>query len=105
MIYELIHPDDLTPPSAWSRRGTHGIPEVQLTTCRLRHKDGRYLWVEGATRFVRDPDSGDVLEVHSTPRDVTKRVEAEAALRLSEERFHPRDACDQRCDPRLGPAD
>lgn len=86
-IYELIHPDDLI-AVAGAGEALMESPEVQLTTCRLRHKDGRYLWVEGASRIVRDPDTKAILEIHSASRDVTKRVEAEAALRLSEERFH-----------------
>ncbi|WP_406699128.1 EAL domain-containing protein [Singulisphaera sp. Ch08] len=86
-IYDLIHPEDLT-AVAGAGEALMASPEVQLATCRLRHKDGRYLWVEGATRFVRDPHSGAILEVHGASRDVTERVRAEAALRLSEERYH-----------------
>ena|GEM_PF-2015065 len=86
-IYELIHPEDLITIEGASQTLMES-PEVHLTTCRLRHKDGRYLWVEGATRLVRDTGTGAILEVHSASRDVTERVRAEAALRLSEERFH-----------------
>ena len=86
-IYELIHPDDM-PAIAESAAALQASSEIQLHACRLRHKDGHYLWVEGSNRALHDPTTGEILEVHCASRDVTERIRAEEALRLSEERFH-----------------
>ncbi len=85
-VYDLIHPDDL---AATARVGEALLssPEAQMSTCRLRHKDGRYVWVEGALRAVLDPLTGAIAEVHCASRDVTERVRAEAELRESETRL------------------
>lgn len=48
---------------------------------------GRRRWMQWRDRPVFD-DSGRLVEVQSAGRDITERVEAENALKLSEERFH-----------------
>ncbi|MDG3005467.1 putative bifunctional diguanylate cyclase/phosphodiesterase [Paludisphaera mucosa] len=78
-IYELIHPDDLA-AVARSGEALRASPGAQLQSCRLRHKDGRYLWIEGSTQAILDPDTGAFLEVRCSSRDVTERVRAEEKL-------------------------
>ncbi|WPD44468.1 PAS domain S-box protein [Pseudomonas aeruginosa] len=50
-------------------------------TYRLRHRDGRYLWFETASRSIRETYTGHVMEVVSVFRDITARVQAEEGLR------------------------
>ena len=80
-----IHPEDLRRitdlPENWER------PDTTTRTLRYRHKDGHYIWVESTTKAVRDPRSGEVIELHNTSRDVTARMIAQDALRESEERY------------------
>ena len=52
-------------------------------TFRIRCKDGRYIWFETTSRSVRDPATDQVVEIHCSSRDVTKRKHAEEALRAS----------------------
>jgi len=53
---------------------------------RVRRRDGSWAWCDSTSRTVVDPTSGE-LEIRSSTRDVTARVEAERELAASEERF------------------
>ncbi len=81
-----IHRDDLQDNMPF-RPGATDLPDQWRTTLRYRHKDGRWVWLESTNRPARDPQTGAMLEVHSTSRDVTARIEAEEQLRASESRY------------------
>ena len=80
--YDLFHPDDVD-----AIRATHDAllvsPEPSAITYRLRRKDGTYRWVETTARSIRDPVIGEVRELQTTTRDVTRRMEAEARFRTA----------------------
>ncbi|MBI5289295.1 MAG: PAS domain S-box protein, partial [Chloroflexi bacterium] len=61
--------------------------EAFRTTFPLRHKDGRTVWMEAINRVIRDPATGEIVEIHASSRDVTTRKAAEDELRESEARF------------------
>lgn len=46
---------------------------------RVRHKDGRWIWIEGNPSLIRD-EAGEPVEFVDVSRDVTERVELEARL-------------------------
>lgn len=46
-------------------------------TFRIRHRDGRYLWFETASRAIRETYTGAVVEVVSISRNITRRVQVE----------------------------
>lgn len=48
------------------------------------HKDGHLVWLENLVRGIRDA-SGNVVALHGVSRDITKRKEAEDALRKAYE--------------------
>ena len=52
----------------------------QVMRYRLRHGDGRWVWVETSARVVQGTGDGAVREVQTSTRDVTERVEAEQRL-------------------------
>ncbi|MFW6061164.1 MAG: PAS domain-containing sensor histidine kinase, partial [Phycisphaeraceae bacterium] len=79
--YEFFHPDDVDRVQA-SHTKVVQWPEANRIEYRLRRKDGSYIWLETVARAVRAADSGQVLEIHTTSRDVTARHEAEEQLRL-----------------------
>jgi diguanylate cyclase (GGDEF)-like protein/PAS domain S-box-containing protein len=60
---------------------------VVAVTHRMRHGDGRWLWVETLLRAIRDPETGALLEVQGSTRDVSARRETERRLREAENRF------------------
>lgn len=53
---------------------------------RLRHRDGRELWVITTAHFIYDAQ-GNVIGVEGTTRDNTRQREAEQALRLAAKVF------------------
>jgi diguanylate cyclase (GGDEF)-like protein/PAS domain S-box-containing protein len=90
---ETIHPDDLSVleqlDECLRRPGAQTV-----LTMRCRHADGRWRWIESSVRNLLDhPQIGGLISIF---RDVTDRVEAEAAQRESEARLravleHSRD--------------
>jgi PAS domain S-box-containing protein len=78
--FDLIHPEDAEPV----RRLQQELVEQPLTrsavTCRLRRKDGTYIWSESSLRIIRDPVTQEVVEAINICRDITERKRAEAAM-------------------------
>lgn len=75
----LVHPDDRdTLRDALYLPLSRGIP-VHGVTLRLRHPDGRELWVETHAQPVVD-DEGRVVNLVSSSRDVTERKRIEERL-------------------------
>lgn len=87
----IVHPDDHDLPRLLRERllvTAPGTPSERLGPflSRFRHRRDHHVWVECLIVIVRDPDTGEVQDCVLTARDVHARVEAEAALRVSEER-------------------
>jgi len=74
----LLHPDDQRSAADAFNGLEPGSPPVSLIH-RIRHRDGRFLWVEASMRPARD-DSG-AFTVVAAVRDVTER-------KLYEEQLH-----------------
>lgn len=83
-VQSLFHPQDrqqslLQASQALEQDG------YQTMTCRVRHRDGRDLWFEIASRAIRETYTGAVVEIVSVSRDITVRIEAqENRRRLAE---------------------
>jgi PAS domain S-box-containing protein len=84
--YELIHRDDFDEVTR-VHGALLGTSETYTLTLRMRRKDDTVIWFETTTRTVRNPWTGEVVEIHCSSRDASQRKEAEEALRESEERF------------------
>jgi diguanylate cyclase (GGDEF)-like protein/PAS domain S-box-containing protein len=73
----FVHPDDrdrlVSAHVALLRSG-----DVSTVRYRMAHRDGRWVWVETVIRPVRA--DGRVLELQSSTRDITARVESEQRL-------------------------
>jgi two-component system, cell cycle sensor histidine kinase and response regulator CckA len=80
-----IHPDDIPRVKAWFDECLANPGKPITTIARIRHKDGSWRTLEGVlTNLLHDPQ---VRGIVANYRDITKRIEAERALRESEEKF------------------
>ena len=83
-VQSLFHPQDRRQSL---QQAAHALEQdgYQTMTCRVRHRDGRYLWFEIASRAIRETYTGAVVEIVSVSRDITVRIEAqENRRRLAE---------------------
>ena len=79
LLAELVHPVDLA--EARARARDHVIAEP--VTARMRHRDGRWVLVEGVTTPIRD-ESGEMKLKLVIARDVTERERLQEQLRQSQ---------------------
>ncbi|MHB8301522.1 MAG: bifunctional diguanylate cyclase/phosphodiesterase [Acidobacteriaceae bacterium] len=79
---DFLHPDDIGPFRRLLQEMLHG-EERRTFRYRTRHKDGRYLWMEGHTRMLRDDVTGVPNAYVANIRDISERVEAEQKLEAS----------------------
>lgn len=80
-VFEVLHPDDIARVSESIMESARSLTTWRATY-RVRLSDGRTIWVEGESSPQQLPD-GSILW-HGNIREVTERVNAEAALRDSE---------------------
>ncbi|WP_309087185.1 ATP-binding protein [Phenylobacterium sp.] len=78
--FEMVHPDDRGEFAQAHLDMISGRRAPGTPICyRVRHKDGRWVWVEGNPSLVRD-EAGGPVEFVDVSRDVTERVELETRL-------------------------
>ena len=81
---DFVHPDDHRRRMAVHRHP--GTVQALADEVRCRRADGDLLWVSSRMRDVRD-DTGRLLKVVVSLRDVHKQVQARQAMVASEERY------------------
>jgi diguanylate cyclase (GGDEF)-like protein/PAS domain S-box-containing protein len=75
---DLIHPDDLEHAIEMALRLRAGSPLA--FEMRLRRGDGSYVWVSNSSSPVIDPETGRLVEIRASLRDITDRKQLEAEL-------------------------
>ena len=83
--YGLIHPEDLLGVQAGLKVARESRSEFWSDQYRFRRKDGSYATVEDRAVISRNAD-GCAIRMLGAMQDISERVQAEAALRASEER-------------------
>ena len=82
----LVHQEDMEETAA-RRAEVLASDDITTSVFRFPHKDGHFLWMESKSRSIRDPQTGEVLQINLAARDITARKQAEDDVRESEERF------------------
>ena len=87
--FNYIHPDDVEPLRQTNLAQILEGPEAQprLTSYRLRHRDGHWVWLEGKPSFTFDPETGAPVGMITVIRDVTAQKAADEAIHNSETRY------------------
>lgn len=83
----LAHPDDLQRSNEMLQRHFAGELAYYDIECRMRHKDGRWVWVHDRGRVVSWTADGKPILMSGTHADITEQKQAEAALRASEQQY------------------
>ncbi len=84
--HKRIHPDDVQNVMAAVAAHFAGQTPVFAEEYRVRHKDGRWIWILDRGIAKRDAE-GRVVRMAGSETDITERKHAEQALRQSEARF------------------
>ncbi len=83
----LAHPDDLEESGRALQAHFDGTTEFYDVRCRMRHKDGHWVWVHDRGRLVSRTPEGEPLLMAGTHADISEQVGAQHALRQSEARL------------------
>jgi PAS domain S-box-containing protein len=83
----LVHPDDLEESASLLNRHFSGELPYYDFECRVRHKNGHWVWVHDRGRVISWTGDRQPFMMFGTHMDITQRKLAEKALRESEERF------------------
>ena len=84
---EHAHPEDLIESNDLVMRHIQGLDPYYEITVRMRHKDGRWVWVRDRGMIVeREPD-GQPIRMVGTHTDVTDEAEAARIVAESQRRF------------------
>ena len=76
----VAHPDDAPRLSLVFQTLMSGRADRQSIISRIRHRDGRWIWVEAQFRALRDPESGAATGIIGSLRDVSARKIVEDEL-------------------------
>ncbi len=80
----LTHPDDLDRVRQAADDHAAGLSDSFDVQARMRHRDGRWLWVRERGRIVERSAEGRPLRMTGTLEDTTAQVEARQALEISD---------------------
>jgi PAS domain S-box-containing protein len=79
-VAEYIHPDDDPEAKLVYARILHQ-PTANITyTCRVRRKNGQYIWLESTLRNVFEETESGSVEIQVSSRDITQRKKGELDL-------------------------
>ncbi len=80
---EFIHPEDMA--GMCQAHASFAEPlHIDTLSCRMRRKDGSYIWFETTSKAIPEPGRPDGVEVIAVSRDITARRLAAEKLQASE---------------------
>jgi diguanylate cyclase (GGDEF)-like protein/PAS domain S-box-containing protein len=84
---ELAHPDDLEKSNKAIQACFSGEAEFYDVECRMRHKNGDWVWVLDRGKLFSRTDAGEPLMMYGTHLDISEQKKREEKLRKSEQAF------------------
>lgn len=84
---DLAHPDDLKESGELIAQHLRGERAFYDCKCRMRHRDGHWVWVHDRGRVSRRDDSGNPLWMSGTHADISELQSSQQKLHESEERL------------------
>lgn len=76
----LVHPDDLKKTENFLARHFSGELEFYDAECRMKHKNGHWVWVQDKGRVISRSHDGKPLMMFGTHTDITERKQAQETL-------------------------
>ena len=83
-LLHIVHPED--GPTAMAVMAIPPPAETLNAIFRVRHGDGRYIWLEMTARGIYDTATGELRNVITVSRDITDRVQRELDIKAAQER-------------------
>ena len=83
----LAHPDDLAESGKLLEQHFSGSLPFYDCKCRMKHKDGHWVWVHDRGRVISWTSDGKPLMMYGTHADITEQVLAELELQASRDQF------------------
>ncbi|MFA6332551.1 MAG: PAS domain S-box protein [Methanoregula sp.] len=83
----LIHPDDRKQSGELLEKHFSGELPYYDCECRMRHKDGHWIWIQDRGRVITRTNDGSPLMMFGTHSDITERKQVDEALRESRQLF------------------
>ncbi|HMA76441.1 MAG TPA: transporter substrate-binding domain-containing protein [Candidatus Krumholzibacteriaceae bacterium] len=74
---KLVHPEDLTKSNALLKKHFSGELPYYVCSCRMKHKDGRWVWIHDRGRVITWTKDGDPLMMFGIDLDINDRKQAE----------------------------
>ncbi len=81
---KFTHPEDLKKSNQLLNRHFAGELPYYDCECRMKHKDGHWVWVQDRGRLITRTSDGKPLLMFGTHANITERKQAEEKLRESE---------------------
>jgi PAS domain S-box-containing protein len=81
--YDFFHPEDVKEINSFHQQALPTL-DPSIFTYRIRRKDGAYIWFETISKTIWDPASHQPLEIQTSSRDITERMEYQMALQAAE---------------------
>ncbi|MEL7834214.1 PAS domain S-box protein [Fodinibius sp. Rm-B-1B1-1] len=82
-VFENIHPDDKE--RLQDEVKDFEDSKIERWEFRKQTKDGNFKWVEAALRPIGDEETGEIIEVQASTRDISERKEFEKKLQEEKE--------------------
>jgi len=83
----LTHPDDLEKSNQLLERHFKGELPWYDCECRMRHKQGHWVWIHDRGKVITRTPDGAPLMMFGTHIDITKSKRAEESLRANEHKY------------------